>query len=164
MLLLNINFAVGTGFQYASVALIGRSLGAGRNDQIKIYSSRIIKYGIISGVVLGILVFAFARPYYSFFGSETEFIRLGQMSCIFIAVICPLQVLQIIMTGVLQGLGDMKTTLKIGFIGVTVVNTAVAFTVAILLKGGIYGVWAGSLCCQIVKIALSRKQIKKEIV
>lgn len=163
MHLLNINFAIGTGYQSASVALIGRSFGAKDNGCIKMYSKKIIKLAFVCGIAIGVVALLFGKEFYSFFGSDSEFVYLGQLSSIVIGITCPLQVLQIVLTGILQGLGEMASTLKFGFIANTVVNTIVTFVLTSILGIGVFGVWIGSLACQIVKIVLCNKKLKEVV-
>ena len=161
MNILNINLAIGTGFQSASVALIGRSYGAGNKDEIKLYSKKILHYGRICGLVLGIVVFIFGIYFYDFFNDDIYFLAYGWLSCFIIGIICPIQVIQVVLTGILQGLGEMKSTLRIGFISNTIVNVSVTYILTTVFNFSIFGVWIGALLAQAVRAGLSKKVLKR---
>ena len=163
MNLMNINFALGSGLQTSSVALIGRSLGEGAPEKIKQYSGKILKAGIISAIGLSVLFVIFAKPYYSFFAKdEAEFISVGIKCCYIIAAVSPIQTCQIIYNGLLQGIGDMKFTMIAAVISVTIVNTLATFLFTIVLGLGIWGVWIGVFCSQLTRVVMLRSRWSKE--
>ncbi|MDO4739418.1 MAG: MATE family efflux transporter [Eubacteriales bacterium] len=162
MHLMNINFALGSGMQAAAVALVGKSFGAKDDNGVRAYSDMILRMGMIAALVLSVLFIAFGRPYYAFFGDEEAFIRTGMLSCIVIGVISPIQARQIIYNGVFQGTGDVRFTMNAAIISMVVLN-AVSFVGTVWLQGGIWGIWAGSLASQLVRMALLQHRYHRTI-
>ena len=148
--LLNVNFALGSGLQTSAITLVGRAFG--KEDQNMIDQTRrvITKLGMSSAVVLGILIAASGRFFFSLFSREEEFIAMGASSAIFIGVITLSQTLKFIYNGCLQGMGMMKESMYCSVIAFSVVNLgAVALTV-LVLHMGIWGVWSSTFLCQMV--------------
>lgn len=161
MHLLNVSFALGSGMQSAAVALVGKSHGKENKEDIKKYSQRILRLGTCSASILGLVFILFAKPYYSFFGDDKDFILIGIMSCVIIGIISPIQVRQIIYNGIFQGIGQVQYTMRAAIISVALVNTIISFVGTILLQGGIWGVWAGSFANQLVRMLLLNHHYKK---
>ncbi|MEG1012328.1 MAG: MATE family efflux transporter [Ruthenibacterium sp.] len=161
MHLLNIIFALGNGLQSAAIALVGRSFGANKPADVRSYAQRILNLGLILSVSLSICFLALSKTYYSWMGSDPQFISNGVLSCAFIAVIAPIQSRQLIYNGILKGMGEVKYTMIAAIIAVTFVNTAVVFITIILLHWGVWGIWSGSLVSQSVWLFLLHSRFKK---
>lgn len=161
MHLLNITFAFGSGLQSAAVALVARSLGAGKYDDIRAYSKQILKLGVGLSLALSLVIILISKYYYGLVGSDPQFITSGVISCFIIAVISPIQVCQIIYNGILKGIGDVKYTMIASIIAVTLVNTTVTFITTMLLGMGIWGIWSGIIVSQTVWLCLLCSRFKK---
>lgn len=159
--LLNIIYAVGSGLQTASVALIGRSNGEGRKDLIKEYQKTILRLGLIISVLLSILFIVFAKPYFKLFSNDPEFIQIGTYVCMIIAIIAPIQTAKIIYTGCLQGLGKMKETMISSLIAVTIAQPVFCYIFIILLKLGVWGVWIPIFASQLIGLIMSYSFYRK---
>ncbi len=156
MHLMNVNFAVGSGFQAAAIALIGRSLGEQAFHKIKIYSRQIISLGFAYALVLAGVIALTGAPYFAFFNEDPVFISVGAKTCYIIAVICVIQVPQIIYSGILIGLADVKYTLITSIISNTLLNTILVFVLVIICDMGLWGVWISTLVAQTCRMLMLR--------
>ena len=146
--LLNINFALGTGLQTSAVTLVGRAHG--RGDQAGGDQTRraITRIGMISAAVLGVLIAAGGRLFFSFFSQEETFITMGATSAIFIGVITLVQTLKFIYNGCLQGMGRMKEAMFSSVIAFSVVNLGMVGLTVLVMGMGIWGVWISTFLNQ----------------
>ena len=149
--LLNVNYALGTGLQTAAVTLVGKAYGKGDWEMINESRRAITKLGMIGAVVLGIVIAASGRFFFSFFSSEEKFIAMGTRSAIFIGVITIAQTLKFIYNGCLQGMGRMKQSMFSSVIAFTAVNLGAVALSVLVLHMGIWGVWLSTLFCQTVQ-------------
>ena len=161
MHLLNVNTALGTGLQNAAVALIGRSYGADDRKAIREYRRAILKIGVLSAFLLGVLIVFGRNWFYSLFGSDPEFIRLGGISCTMIALITVVQTLKFINNGTLQGVGAMHETMVASIVSFAGVNLSTLIILVLVLQKGILGVWTATLLSQTVQASLLFIYIRK---
>lgn len=154
MTIMNISFAFGDGFQSASVALVGKSLGAKEEEKVYKYKNALLRSGIQCAIVLAAIVALGGRPYYSFFSNELEFVNKGTIVSIIIAVIIPFQICQLIYNGVLKTMGKTRLTLIAAVISVTIINPIIDYVGAFTLGYGIWGIWAGTLISQVARFLI----------
>ena len=161
MHLMDVNYAIASGFQASAVALIGRSNGEGKKDKINKYADIILRLGLIFAIALSAVIVVFAKPYYALFNKEAEFIQMGIYVCYIIAIISPIQIVKTIHTGFLQGLGQMKKTKEAAMIAVTIVQPICCFIFIYLLSLGIWGIWISTFVSQATWLILSRSAYLK---
>ena len=161
MHLLTVNQALGTGLGTAAVALLGRYYGAEDKETLNIYRKQIEKISVIAAVVLGVMIIAGGRWFYSFFSKDPDFISMGATSCLFIGFITLGQTMKFTYAGCLQGVGAMKEVMTASIISFAVVNLSVLAVTVFVLKMGVWGAWIGSLAAQTVQAAMLWWYIKK---
>ena len=161
MHLLNINFALGTGFQTSAVALVGRSYGASDKVTMNAYKKQTVKLGMIAAVVLSILTVVGGKWFFSFFSDDPEFIRLGAISCIFIGVITLAQTLKFVYSGCLQGVGAMHEVMVASIVSFAGVNLITLIFFVLVFKIGLWGVWISSLLSQTVQAFMLYRYVRK---
>lgn len=156
MILMNVSFAFGNGYLVSSVALVGRSLGEGVKDKVRLYCKYIQSSGFLCSLVLGLLYILGGRFFFGFFNEDPEFLFKGMIVCAFIGIIGPFQVSQLIYNGVLKSMGKTKITLVAAVVSVTIVNPILAFLLVIVFHTGIWGIWISVLVSQIVRFIMLR--------
>lgn len=161
MHLLNINFALGTGFQTSAVALVGRSYGASDKVTMNAYKKQTVKLGMIAAVGLAILTVVGGKWFFSFFSDDPEFIRLGAISCIFIGVITLAQTLKFVYSGCLQGVGAMHEVMVASIVSFAGVNLITLIFLVLVFKVGLWGVWISSLLSQTVQAFMLYRYVRK---
>ena len=152
--LLNINYAMGTGLQTSGLTLIGRAWGKGDLELVTATRKTITKFGMTCAVILGIVIAAGGRPFFSFFSQDEEFIRIGTISAVLIGIITISQTLKFIYNGCLQGMGMMKQSMFCSIIAFTGVNHVSVLLTVLVFRMGIWGVWLSSFLSQTVQAAM----------
>lgn len=154
MTLMNISFAFGDGLQSAAVALVGRSAGEKSVSKVRNYTTAIQKCGLECAFVIGVIYAAAGHWYYSFFSSDPLFIRKGEILCVIIAIIGPIQIAQIIFNGVLKCMNCTRQTLLAAIISVTMVNPVAVYLFSFVMDMGLWGVWLGTFLSQVTRFLL----------
>ena len=127
------------------MALIGRSLGEKNPEQAKRYGAFCQKLGLGISCVLALLLMLLGKWYYSLFFKEREIIVMGEDILRILAVVMLFQISQVIFTGCLRGAGDVRYTMLISLISVSIVRTAVTWLLVSVLGLGLTGIWLGIL-------------------
>lgn len=149
MNIMALSFAFGDGLQSTAVALIGRSLGAGKPDLAKEYgrTCRLIGAGIAVCLV-AIYYFGAAGLFHLFF-TEEHIVAIGVSIMHVIIFVVVFQICQVIYMGCLRGAGDTLYTAVASMISVTFIRTVISYFCGYTLGWGIVGIWMGVLGDQI---------------
>lgn len=151
---LSLGFAFGDGMQVSAVALIGRSLGEGEKEKAKRYGSLCQKIGLCISLCLAAVLFFGGEFLYSLYFSEPELIQMGVLISRFTMFVVLCQISQVIFGGCLRGAGDVKYTLAVSLLSVTIIRTLVTWICVNLLGMGLAGIWLGILADQVSRILL----------
>ncbi|MDT9681881.1 MATE family efflux transporter [Streptomyces sp. TRM76323] len=123
----------------AGQAIIGRYLGAGNTDGARAVCRRMVQWGIVSGVVLGVLVVA-ARPLFIPIFTGDDAVRDALLPALLVVALSqPIAGVVFVLDGVLMGAGDGPY-----LAGAMVVTLVVFAPVALLvpvLGGGLTALW-----------------------
>jgi putative MATE family efflux protein len=92
----------------AAQAMIGRSLGAARQDEAAETARRLMLWGIGLGVLLGIAVFTFRRPVAGIFTNDPRVIVASAGLIGWVALIQPLSAAAFTLDGILIGASDTR--------------------------------------------------------
>lgn len=158
---MSISFSFADGLAVASVALIGRSLGEGRQDMARLYSSACQRLGIVCAVFVSILFLFTGRWMFSLFSSETAILDYGDMIMKILCVVIYLQIEQVVVLGCLRGAGDTKYTALVSLISVAIIRPGASWLLCYPLGLGLMGVWLGLCADQIVRFILGFIRFKK---
>ena len=154
----------GYGIASAATALIGQSLGAGRNKLAERLGWLSTILGMLVMTCTGILMYIFAPSILGFLTPDPEIRALGAQVLRIEAFAEPLFAASIVATGVFRGAGDTLGPSIINFISMWAVRLTMAFFLAPIL--GLPGVWIAmctDLCVRgtLFLIRLWRKPISK---
>ncbi|MFJ8696275.1 MATE family efflux transporter [Streptomyces roseolilacinus] len=123
----------------AGQAIIGRYLGAGDTEGARAVCRRMVRWGVVSGVVLGILVVA-ARPLFIPLFTGDEAVRNTLLPALLVVALSqPIAGVVFVLDGVLMGAGDGPY-----LAGAMVVTLVVFAPVALLVPvfgGGLTALW-----------------------
>jgi len=92
----------------AAQAMVGRALGAGRPDDARAASWRMIELGVAAGVVVGLVVAATAPWFPDLFTDDHAVIDLAAQVLLVVALLQPLAAVVFVLDGVLIGAGDQR--------------------------------------------------------
>ena len=107
---LSIFFALGTALSF----FIARAYGKNDKEEAKEYFFYVLKIGIIGAIVLGVLLFVFARPIMELCSRQAETVELSAEFFSIVMGFMVFQVALIILNGALRGLGKTNVTLMSG--------------------------------------------------
>jgi putative MATE family efflux protein len=124
----------------AAQAMVGRFLGGGARGDARLAARRIVEWGVLVGVVVGLLVVA-VRPWLaSLFTDDAQVRELTAQLLWFVAALQPLAAVVFVLDGVLLGAGDT------GYIAVSMLAVSVGVYLPLALTvyaldAGIYWLW-----------------------
>lgn len=133
----------------AAQAMVGRFLGAGDPDGARAAANRMIGWGVLTGVVSGIVVFVLRDPLSSVFTGDALVQQLAAFLLIILAVMQPVNGLVFTLDGVLIGAGDLRY-----LAWTTPVATAVFVPCAVMVliyDGGLGWLWASLLLFMVLR-------------
>jgi len=92
----------------AAQALVGRGLGAGQTDEVRLVLRRILQWGAGFGVIVGVVVAALSGVIGLAFTGDAALGALVQPALIVLAVAQPIAGLVFVLDGILIGAGDAR--------------------------------------------------------
>jgi len=125
----------------AGQAMVGRSLGAGDAAQARGAARRMMEWGVVMGVVAGLVLFSLRTVLPHLFTSDPSVIHLAAFLLAIAALIQPANAIAFVLDGILIGAGDLHF-LAWSMLGISAVLAA-ACGVVLALGLGIGWVWAG---------------------
>ena len=96
----------------AGQAMTGRFLGAGAVDEAQAAARRMVTWGWVGGIVLGVAVGALSPLLPHAFSGDDEVVALAGFLLLFVAVFQPVNGVVFVLDGVLIGAGDMSFLAK----------------------------------------------------
>ncbi|MEL3909052.1 MAG: MATE family efflux transporter [Treponemataceae bacterium] len=161
MNILSLGFAFADGMQVAAVTLTGQSLGAKNKPLAKKFGDTCQKIGFLISVALAIFLFFAGDKIFKLYFDDPVAVKKGTMIARFIMVIVLAQISQIIFAGALRAAGDVKYTLFVSIVSVTVIRTLITIVLVRLFHLGLVGIWCGILSDQASRFFLFRHRYKQ---
>lgn len=127
----------------AAQALVGRALGAGDVGTARSITRRMIQWGVLAGIVLGLLLLASGSAYARLFTADVEVRTLVVGALVVAAVLQPLAGCVFVLDGVLIGAGDGRYLAWASAVSVAVFLPAAWAVPALDLspQAGLVGLW-----------------------
>lgn len=125
----------------AAQAMVGRYLGAGRPDEARAASGRLLGLGVLGGLVATAVLLAFAPLLPALFTKDPAVAELVRFLLWWVAGLQVLGAVAFVLDGVLIGAGDQRFLARAMGVGALVLAAAVAPILPLGL--GIGWVWAG---------------------
>ena len=161
MNILSLSFAFGDGMQVAAVALTGNALGAGKKDVAIKYGNICQDIGLIISAIISVILIIFRKSIFRLFFDDKNIIDMGSTITYFMIIIVLLQISQVIYGGCLRAAGDVKYTLLVSLLSISIIRSASTLVFVHVLEWGIAGIWGGILSDQIARFVLLRNRFKK---
>lgn len=135
----NLFFVVLMGIANASAIMIGNRIGENRIDMAKIYASRLLNIGLITGTFLGGLL-AVLAPWLSIpFNLSPTVAHMTSRSLLSLGLLVPIKAYNMVLVvGVLRSGGDTRFSMFAELTGVWLIGVPCAFIGAMLLQIPIY--------------------------
>ena len=161
MNIMGLTFSFGDGLQAASVALIGRSLGAGDEKLAKEYGGICRMFGGVIAVCLAVIYFFGAGTLMRLFFAEEHIVAIGVGIMRVIIFVVIFQISQVVYMGCLRGAGDTFYTAVASTISVTFIRTLGSWLGGYVFGLGIIGIWLGVLADQISRFTFASIRFKQ---
>lgn len=161
MNLLSLSFSFGDGMSVAVITLTGNSLGAGNKDEAIIYGRACQQIGLILSLTISAIFFIFGRSIFGLFFADQALADQSLIIIKYLGFIVIMQVLQVIFGGSLRSAGDVKYTLAVAIVSVSIIRTAVTLITVNMLKLGLDGIWIGILSDQTSRFIGLRHRFKQ---
>ena len=137
----SICYTPGYGLQAAGTALTGQAIGAGREDLAESYARITIWLGTGVMALIALLMFVFADPFIGLFTPDPEVRAYGVIALRIVAFAEPFFAMQIVGSGVLRALGDVKVTVPISLFCMWLIRLPLAALFVRKLHLGLAGAW-----------------------
>ena len=155
MNILNMTFSLGDGMGMASSSLVGRNLGAKRSDLSIIYGKTAQRISLIISAFLIFIYVVFGSTLVGLFSNDSSIIALGSQIMLIVAIVCPLQISQVIISGSLRGAGDTHFVARTSFISILIIRPIITFILCYGLGLGLIGAWVALLVDQFIRLILN---------
>lgn len=161
MNLLNFGFSLASGMQTAAVASTGSALGAGNKKKAMDYGYTCLSIGTLLSVLWFIILFFFGGAFFRITFSEASFILRGIRISRYVMFIVLFQIISIVCAGALRAAGDVRYTLLVSTITITVIRSAVTILLVQFCNMGIDGIWLGILAHQFTSAILMLARFRR---
>lgn len=127
----------------AAQALVGRALGAGDVGTARSITRRMVQWGLLAGIVLGLVLLASGSAYARLFTTDVEVRTLVVGALVVAAVLQPIAGWAFVLDGVLIGAGDGRYLAWASVVSVAVFLPAAWAVLALDLspQAGLVGLW-----------------------
>jgi putative MATE family efflux protein len=140
----SLSFMPGWGLSVAAATLAGQALGA-RNEEaaeVGIRRTLLLALGLTGAIVLAFALFG--RQIVTIFGSTPEVLDLAGMAVRIAAAELLFLSAQMVLAGGLRGAGDTRSPMWVTLFGTVFLRVPVVYLFAVVLHGGLAGVWWGT--------------------
>lgn len=145
--LTSMQYIPGTAIGLAIPVIVGRCIGAGKLDQAKYYSKKLMAIAFISILAISIPMFIFADTFVGLYNlsvpSSELAAQLLQMHCIWVCTIWPLA---FTLPNTFRAASDVRYPMVISSISMWVFRVALSFVLGKTFQLGIIGVWISMAC------------------
>ncbi|HHX74095.1 MAG TPA: MATE family efflux transporter [Firmicutes bacterium] len=149
------------GLGNAATVMIGNSIGAGREEEAKIYAGRFLLLSLLTGIILGVFLALAAQPLLSFFNvsetvSHASRIILYTMAAVFVVRILGFMYI----VGVLRGGGDVKQAFYIEAVTMWLIGVPLTILGAMVFRFPVYVVYALAVAEEVTKCFIAAARVK----
>ena len=161
MNLLSLSFSLGDGMSVAVITLTGNSLGANKKDEAIKYGKACQQIGLLMSLIISVIFLTMGRRIFGLFFEDPATVEKSMIVIRYIWLIVFMQILQVINGGSLRAAGDVRFTLLVAIVSVTIIRSAVTLLTVNILKLGLDGIWIGVLADQFSRFVGLRYRFKK---
>ena len=161
MNLLSISFSLGDGLSVAVITLTGNSLGSLHKKEAIKYGKVCQQIGLVISIMIALIFFSFGKSIFSLFFKDPAMIEDSGIIIKYIGFIVLMQIQQVIHGGSLRAAGDVRYTLIVAIVSVTIIRSMIALITVNILHLGLDGIWISILSDQISRFIALRSRFKK---
>lgn len=161
MNLLSLSFSLGDGMSVAVITLTGNALGANKKNEAIKYGKACQQIGLLMSLIISVIFLTMGRTIFGLFFEDPATVEKSMIVIRYIWLIVFMQILQVINGGSLRAAGDVRFTLLVAIVSVTIIRSAVTLLTVNILKLGLDGIWIGVLADQFSRFVGLRYRFKK---
>lgn len=162
MTIASISFMIPLSISSAVAVKVGHGYGQKDRESILGYMKASIVTAMVYIMIAASFFFIFPKQIMLFMTNDVEVIELGIKLLFIVAVFQFSDSLQVILSGVLRGLDDTKTSSYLVFIGYWIIGIPIGIYLTFNLNYGTEGLWSGlAISLSMVAIALSTLTFKR---
>jgi putative MATE family efflux protein len=152
-----------SGLSIAALTLVGQEIGSSRMVAAQEKSNEIVAFGIYTSIVFGLLLAAVSPAIRLFYPAVApSVVQLTIVYVLFNALFQPAKVLNMILgNGILPSGGDTKFVLFADIFSLYAIGLPLAYFMGFMLDFGIFGVFAGRVLEELVRLLLLAKRFRE---
>ncbi len=157
---------VGFAFSYAIVTVIGQCVGADDWRAVKYYTSKLLRWSILSEALFNIVIFAILPLLLSLYSVTPESRELA-ITLIVLHNICavPLWTHGFVLPGAMKAIGDAKYVMVAAVVSMFTIRVGLSYVLGVACEMGVLGVWismiidwVGRIICFVLRWNYKMKQ------
>lgn len=139
----NFTFMMVLGIASATTIRVSHEFGSGNLKELRLAAVASYHIGMAYNIITATLLITFRNYIPLIFTSDPEVIATASYLLIFVAVFQISDGLQCISIGILRGMQDVKSIMRIAFFSYIVINIPLGYFCAFVLNWGAGGLWLG---------------------
>ena len=140
----SLSFLPAWGFSIAAGTIVGQALGARNAPIAELATRRSMLLAVSAMSAAGVLFVIFGGDIARSFGATGDVLALATLAIQLAAIEQPFMALQMIYGGALRGAGDTRSPMIVSLVGVIFFRITAVYLLAVVLQGGLAGVWIGT--------------------
>ncbi|MCG8464021.1 MAG: MATE family efflux transporter [Xanthomonadales bacterium] len=130
------------GLGIAASTLVGNALGKKNIDDAELWGWQAATLTVIGNLIIGVLLFLFAKPVLSLFIQDPETVQLAYIPLLITAAIVSWDNAGIVLMNAIQGAGATGRVMVISFVGQWLIFLPLAWIVGVGFGYGLLGIWS----------------------
>lgn len=134
----------GSAMGLALITIVGQCIGAGRNDEAKRYTKKMVKYAYFGDWACNAVLFVCAGFFVSFFNLSDEAVDIAitVLRC-FSVMSLFIWPLSFTLSNSLRAAGDVNFTMAVSILSMWIFRVGSSYLFGVVLELGVLGVWIG---------------------
>ena len=149
-----LSVTTGQAFGVASTTFVGQNLGRERPDLAEEYARQTNRVGLVVAVLIGLLMFTFARPIVLMYNNEPDVVAMAVGVLTFVSITQPVQCSYFIQAASLRGAGDTRFTAMVLMLCVMILRPLFGILLVNVFGWGLIGAWIAITAEQFVRCIL----------
>lgn len=163
MILFNYSFAFADGLGKATLTLVGKSVGAKNEEDVRYYRRTIYRMGLGCSAILSLLFVFGSGTFFGLFFEDPVSLQEGRHTSLIVSALVFLQILRFIDISVLRSMGQSRAPKQIAVLCVLLINPISSFLFSNVFSLDIWGIWLASFLTQAVWFAAATLQCRRHL-
>ncbi len=153
--LASLQYIPGTAIGFTIVTVVGRCVGAGRKEEAKKYTARLV--GVNYAILLGLsaVLCVFAKPLTGFYNLSPESSEIAYHLLLLHSVaVCTIWPVAFTLTNAFRAASDIKYPMILSAISMWVFRVGLSYVFSIYFDMGVFSVWLAMICDWIFRASI----------